>query len=226
MGVCGSCGMLINGRPRLACNTQVGELGSRLVIVAPLPNFNIIRDLVPDLVPMFEAHVRMQPFMIRGDARGAARADGGVRAVGGANWSTTSSSGTASSAAAAWPPAPPMRPIPAYSGPMPLAQAHRYNADTRDGGFEASKAVLAGHAGPWKCHFAGECSRACPKGVDPAQAIQLMKRDLVRDYLRCSEGAARRLWRPSPSASSACRTSRRPRRRPSRAVDVAQPTRP
>jgi succinate dehydrogenase / fumarate reductase iron-sulfur subunit len=44
--------------------------------------------------------------------------------------------------------------------------------------------VLAGEAGPWRCHFAGECSRVCPKGVDPARAIQLMKRELVLDYLR------------------------------------------
>jgi succinate dehydrogenase / fumarate reductase iron-sulfur subunit len=49
MGICGSCGMLVNGRPRLACNTQVGELRSDVVTVAPLPNFDIVKDLVPDL---------------------------------------------------------------------------------------------------------------------------------------------------------------------------------
>jgi ferredoxin len=73
---------------------------------------------------------------------------------------------------------------PRYSGPMPLTQAHRYNTDTRDDGFETRRTVLAGNAGPWRCHFAGECSRVCPKGVDPARAIQLMKRELVLDYLR------------------------------------------
>src|SRR5512146_1811674 len=54
MGVCGSCGMFINGRPRLGCNTQITELGTNLVTVAPLPNFTIIRDRVPDLRPMFD----------------------------------------------------------------------------------------------------------------------------------------------------------------------------
>jgi succinate dehydrogenase / fumarate reductase iron-sulfur subunit len=73
---------------------------------------------------------------------------------------------------------------PRYSGPMPLTQSHRYNADTRDDGFTARRTVLAGEAGPWRCHYAGECSRVCPKGVDPAKAIQLMKRELVLDYLR------------------------------------------
>jgi len=43
---------------------------------------------------------------------------------------------------------------------------------------------LSGERGPWKCHFAGECSQVCPKGVDPARAIQLMKRALVLDYLK------------------------------------------
>jgi Fe-S oxidoreductase len=66
---------------------------------------------------------------------------------------------------------------------MPLGQAHRYNADTRDGGFKVRKQALAGGQGPWRCHYAGECSRVCPKGVDPAKAIQLMKRELVLDYL-------------------------------------------
>jgi succinate dehydrogenase / fumarate reductase iron-sulfur subunit len=56
MGICGSCGMLINGRPRLACNTQISELDSDVVAVGPLPNFAIVKDLVPDLRPMFETH--------------------------------------------------------------------------------------------------------------------------------------------------------------------------
>ena len=45
MGVWGSCGMLINGKARLACNTQVTELGGDTVVVAPLPNFDIVRVL-------------------------------------------------------------------------------------------------------------------------------------------------------------------------------------
>jgi succinate dehydrogenase / fumarate reductase iron-sulfur subunit len=70
-----------------------------------------------------------------------------------------------------------------FSGPMPLGQAHRYNSDSRDGGFGARKKVLSGSDGPWRCHYAGECSRVCPKGVDPAKAIQLMKRQLMLDLI-------------------------------------------
>ena len=68
MGVCGSCGMLINGKAGLGCNTQISELGTSVVTVAPLANFPIIRDLVPDLRPLFDAHTALSPYIIRADS--------------------------------------------------------------------------------------------------------------------------------------------------------------
>jgi succinate dehydrogenase / fumarate reductase iron-sulfur subunit len=94
---------------------------------------------------------------------------------------------------------------PTYAGPMPLGQAHRYNTDSRDGGFAARKQVLAGDHGPWRCHYAAECSRVCPKGVDPAKAIQLMKRELVLDYLRLRKQRC-----PSKLATKPAGLTRRP----------------
>jgi succinate dehydrogenase / fumarate reductase iron-sulfur subunit len=84
---------------------------------------------------------------------------------------------------------------PQYAGPMPLGQAHRYNSDSRDAGFDRRRELLSGGRGPWRCHFAGECSQVCPKGVDPAKAIQLMKRELVSDLLH-----VRRRRPPAPVA--------------------------
>ncbi|MFI5167472.1 MAG: succinate dehydrogenase/fumarate reductase iron-sulfur subunit [Thermoanaerobaculales bacterium] len=182
MGVCGSCGMLINGRPRLACNTQITELESTSVVVAPLPNFDIVRDLVPELGPMFGSHQDLQPFLIRADVEEREHPTGEF--VQSAHeleeylqFTYCIKCGCCMAAC------PTFATDALYSGPMPLGQAHRYNADSRDGGFETRKQVLAGEAGPWRCHYAGECSRVCPKGVDPAKAIQLMKRELVFDYL-------------------------------------------
>jgi succinate dehydrogenase / fumarate reductase iron-sulfur subunit len=183
MGVCGSCGMLINGKARLACNTQVTELGGDTVVVAPLPNFDIVRDLVPELAPMFDSHRALLPHVIREDVQEREHPTGEF-------WQSAHEleqylqfsycikCGCCMAAC------PTFATDALYSGPMPLAQAHRYNSDTRDAGFAARKQVLAGEAGPWRCHYAGECSRVCPKGVDPAKAIQLMKRELVLDYLR------------------------------------------
>jgi len=183
MGVCGSCGMLINGKPRLACNTQIAELESDTVIVAPLPNFDIIRDLVPELTPMFDNHQALMPHVIREDVQ--EREHPTNEFVQSAHelekylqFTYCIKCGACMAAC------PTFATDSLYSGPMALGQAHRYNSDSRDGGFAARKLVLAGEAGPWRCHYAGECSRVCPKGVDPAKAIQLMKRDLVLDYLR------------------------------------------
>ena len=70
MGICGSCGMWIQGQPRLACNTQISELDSGTIEIAPLPNFEILRDLVPDLSPMFDSHAALLPFILRGNESG------------------------------------------------------------------------------------------------------------------------------------------------------------
>jgi succinate dehydrogenase / fumarate reductase iron-sulfur subunit len=183
MGVCGSCGMLINGSPRLACNTQISELGSATVAVAPLPNFAIVRDLVPDLTPMLETHRELMPFIIRSDEGEQEKPSGEFgqspeELEHYLQFSYCIKCGCCMAAC------PTVATDPVYAGPMPLGQAHRYNSDSRDGGFATRKEILRGEKGPWRCHFAGECSRVCPKGVDPAKAIQLMKRELVFDYLR------------------------------------------
>jgi succinate dehydrogenase / fumarate reductase iron-sulfur subunit len=183
MGICGSCGMFINGRPRLACNTQVSELGSSVVEVAPLPNFDILRDLVPDLRSMFDSHTAMSPYVIRPDVEEQENPTAEYRQTEKEmehylQFSYCIKCGCCMSAC------PTLATDDTYAGPMPLGQAQRYNNDNRDDGFAVRKETLSGESGPWRCHYAGECSRACPKGVDPAKAIQLLKRSLVLDYLR------------------------------------------
>ena len=67
MGICGSCGMLINNYPHLACHTQIEEFDSDTLTVKSLPNLPIIKDLVPELEPLFENHKSVKPFIIRHD---------------------------------------------------------------------------------------------------------------------------------------------------------------
>jgi fumarate reductase iron-sulfur subunit len=64
---------------------------------------------------------------------------------------------------------------PAFVGPAAIALAQRYNLDSRDEGTHKRLTVLNQPEGVWGCTFIGECSRACPKGVDPAGAIQQAK---------------------------------------------------
>jgi len=192
MAVCGSCAMLINGRPALACNTQIQEVAGRTLTLAPMPNFDVVRDLVPDLTRFFEKHRSVQPYLQREDQEELENPSGEYfqsleQLVNYLQFSYCIRCGLCVSAC------PTVATSDQYIGPMALAQAHRYNADSRDGGFRSRKTVVDSSSGVFSCHYAGECSNVCPKGVDPARAIQLLKRELVLDYLRL-----RRPRRPSP----------------------------
>jgi succinate dehydrogenase / fumarate reductase iron-sulfur subunit len=182
MGVCGSCGMLLNGHPTLACNTQILHIANSDLTVGPLPNFDIIRDLVPDLAPMFDKHRSASPFVIRQDAAEVNSPEGEYYQTPEEleeylQFTYCIKCGCCMAAC------PTLATDTRYMGPMPLAQAQRYNIDSRDDG-RSQRARTTGDAhGAFRCHYAGECSRACPKGVDPAKAIQHLKRRLVLDYL-------------------------------------------
>jgi succinate dehydrogenase / fumarate reductase iron-sulfur subunit len=182
MGICGSCGMLMNGRPGLACNTQILEICDTSLTVAPLPNFGIIRDLVPDLWTMLDKHRSVKPYIVRVD-------EGEINEPSGEfyqspeqlerflQFSFCIKCGCCMGAC------PTLATDLHYLGPMPLTAAQRYNTDSRDDGRQQRNEVTGGGSGAFRCHYAGECSRVCPKGVDPAKALQLLKRDLVLDYL-------------------------------------------
>jgi len=175
MAVCGSCGMFMNSFPRLACNTQIMELKSDVIDLKPLPNFDIIRDLVPDLSGLFEKHRRVKPYTLREDMAEVDNPTGEFfQSVDELNryiqFAYCIKCGLCMAAC------PTVATDRRYLGPQPLAQAYRYTADSRDEGLAQRKdAVLSPH-GAFRCHFAGACSEACPKGVDPAMGIQLLKR--------------------------------------------------
>ncbi len=183
MGVCGSCGMLLNGRPTLACNTQILHIADTDITIGPLPNFEIIRDLVPDLMSMFDKHRSIKPFVLRTDeaeindpAGEFYQSPEQLEAY--LQFSYCIKCGCCMAAC------PTLATDARYLGPMPLAAAQRFNEDSRDDGKRLRSKLTGAAQGAFRCHYAGECSRACPKGVDPARAIQHLKRQLVLDYLR------------------------------------------
>ena len=181
MGVCGSCGMVINGKPGLACNTQILDVSETALTVAPLPNFNIIRDLVPDLVPMFGVHQSIKPFIQREDADEMENPtmeffQTSHQLEEFLQFTYCIKCGCCMASC------PTMATDREYLGPMPLTQIYRYNIDSRDAAGDVRRNIAAESHGTFNCHYAGECSAACPKGVDPARAIQLMKKDLVLRY--------------------------------------------
>ena len=176
MGICGSCGMFINGLPRLACTNQILHLHSDRITVKPLPNFDIIRDLVPDLESLFSKHRAIKPYLIRKDIQEQDHPTGeyfqsGTELLNYIQFAYCIKCGLCLSAC------PASATSENYAGPQSLAQGWRYMADSRDEGATERAGEMFSPHGIYRCHFAGACSQVCPKGVDPAMAIQLAKKD-------------------------------------------------
>jgi len=178
MGICGSCGMLINHYPHLACHTQIEELKADTLEIRSLPNFDVIKDLVPHLVPLFEKHKSMKPYVTRPDLEETetltsefSQSPEELEAY--LQFTYCVKCGLCLAAC------PTSATDRFFVGPQALAQCYRYCADSRDGGERQRFPLVDTDHGIWNCHLAGACSEACPKGVDPALAIQLLKRMLV-----------------------------------------------
>ncbi len=182
MGVCGSCGMFVNDLPMLACQTQVLHLGTDVVTVAPLPNYPTVKDLVPDLEPLIQKHAAIKPFIIFTNQAEIDEPTGEFIQTPEERESISQFThcikcGLCLAAC------PTVATDPEFLGPQALAQAYRYSADNRDCGLKERLVAIDIFHGPYQCHMAGACSQACPKGVDPAFAIQLLKRTLVLDSI-------------------------------------------
>jgi succinate dehydrogenase / fumarate reductase iron-sulfur subunit len=180
MGICGSCGMLIDGEPRLACEIQITELGEGAVEVAPLPAFPVVRDLATDFTDFFAHHRTIKPFVVRRENGDLSPLEEELRVtpderLASFQFTMCIMCGLCDAAC------PVAATDPEFLGPQALAQAYRFAADTRDeAGSERARIVDTVH-GCWRCELAGSCSAVCPKGVDPALGVQLLKRRVLRD---------------------------------------------
>ena len=175
MASCGSCGMKINGIPKLACYTKISELETSTIECEPLSNFPIIRDLVTDFSQFFNHHKDMQPYLQAKDNLETDTNKGTFSFYQSPEdvdkylqFSYCIKCGLCNSAC------PTVGTDLKFPGPQALAQQYRYFADTRDESKNRLDIVDDRH-GIWRCHFAGSCSKVCPKGVDPALGIQLLR---------------------------------------------------
>lgn len=179
MATCGSCGMKINGIPRLACYTKISEIDENTITCEPLPNFPIIRDLVSDFSDFFEHHRAMEPFIHNqnADIVGKNNLTEFIQSPEDVEnylqFSYCIKCGLCYSAC------PSVGSDTKFPGPQALAQAYRYVADNRDDATRSRLNIVDSKHGIWRCHFAGSCSVVCPKGVDPALGIQLLRGHLL-----------------------------------------------
>jgi succinate dehydrogenase / fumarate reductase iron-sulfur subunit len=179
MGICGSCGMVVNGKPRLACETNVFALGGDHLTIGPMEAHPLLKDLVADLDDFFAKHASLDPWLIRVDREEQWAAEREYVQTRSQvdyylDFAHCIKCGLCVDAC------PVNNTNPGFVGPQALAQAYRYNCDSRDEGERRRLEAMDHMEGVWGCEFAGACSMVCPKGVDPALAIQLLKLDLMR----------------------------------------------
>ena len=179
MAICGSCGMMINGRPRLACETFLRDLAPGPVRVEALAHFPIERDLVVSVGGFVEKLESIKPYLIPRQPR---RLDQGEYPQTPAQLEVFEQYSACINCMLCYAACPQFGLDPEFAGPGILALLHRYNADSRDGGRDQRMAVLNAEQGVWSCTAVGYCSEVCPKQVDPANAVNQNKVNSAQDY--------------------------------------------
>ncbi|HET9569123.1 MAG TPA: succinate dehydrogenase/fumarate reductase iron-sulfur subunit [Vicinamibacterales bacterium] len=172
MGICGSCGMTVNGEPKLTCATFLDDYAPGPVRVEPLRNFPVIRDLVVDLGDFMQKLARVKPWIVRSVEKPLAAGEYLQTPEEMDEYKQFSMCINCMLCYAA---CPIYGLDPKFIGPAAIALAQRYNLDSRDEGAAERLEILSEHEGIWGCTFVGECTKVCPKNVNPAGAIQRYK---------------------------------------------------
>lgn len=175
-GVCGSDGMNINGKNRLACTTHIRSLAEPIVI-RPLPGLPVVRDLVVDMTQFYNQYDKAKPYLQNDYPPPAverlqtpeqrARLDGLYECILCACCSTACPSYW-------WNPDK-------YMGPAALLQAYRFIADSRDTHTEERLADLTDPYSLFRCRGIMNCADVCPKDLNPFKAINNIKEEMLED---------------------------------------------
>jgi len=182
MGVCGSCGMTVDGEPKLTCATRLeAPADGRPVRIEALRGFPIVRDLVVDIRSFLGKLKRSLPWIVRDEEKPVAAGEYLQTPAQLADYKQFS---MCINCLLCYSACPIHHLEPDFSGPAALALAQRYNLDSRDQGNALRMAELSQHSGIWGCTFVGECSEVCPKNVDPAGAIQRYKLAAAADWFQ------------------------------------------
>jgi fumarate reductase iron-sulfur subunit len=180
MAVCGSCGMMVDGEPKLTCAEPLSDYGDT-VEVAPLSNFPVIRDLVVDLDGFLDKFRSVRPWIIRAKERAAS--EGPLRQTP-EELEEFKQFSLCINCMLCYAACPVVANEPEFLGPAAIALGHRYNLDSRDEGATERNQIFRGEGSVFSCSFANECSEVCPKHVDPAAAVNQAKVGAVIDWAR------------------------------------------
>jgi fumarate reductase iron-sulfur subunit len=172
MAICGSCGFMLNGEPRLGCEHFVRDYVPGPLRIEPLENFAVERDLVVDLEPFMAKLAAVKPYLIP-EAGGSLDGPGNLQTP--EQMLAYHDFAMCINCLLCYSACPQVGLAADFLGPAAVTAAVRYNKDSRDFGEDDRLPVLDSEVGLWSCTFVGACSTVCPKGVDPAAAIQQAK---------------------------------------------------
>ena len=189
MAICGSCGMMIDGVPRLACRTFLRDFLPGPLRVEALEHFPIERDLVVDANDFMVKLESIKPYIVPGEPRTLAQGEYRQTPAELERYEQFSHCINCMLCYAA---CPQYGLDKGFLGPGVTALMHRYNSDTRDGAREERMQLAHTDEGVWGCTAVGYCSVVCPKQVDPANAVNQNKTASAVDWFtRFLPGAKR-----------------------------------
>lgn len=179
-GICGSCAMNISGGNTLACLKSINEAkdGDKVKIY-PLPHMNVIRDLVPDLTNLYEQHKSIRPWLEltpeqKANPRENLQSKEDRKKLNGLYECILCACCSTSCPSYWWSEGGSKD----YLGPAVLLQAYRWVADSRDSQrTERLRELSEGAFKLYKCHTIMNCTKSCPKHLNPAKAIGRLKKE-------------------------------------------------
>jgi len=197
VSMCGSCGMVINGRERLACKTVVADLKETEITIRPLNHFPVVKDLVVDMDPFFEKYKAALPFFDPAeetDEPAIIRPDSKERIDIGLSTECIACGCCVSSCSM-------VDYHDSYGGPAALNRAFTLIADSRDGLREERLARVLD--GCYHCRTELNCTEVCPKEISPTRAIKYLQKQACLDAFRRKEKerpATQTADKPQPEA--------------------------
>jgi succinate dehydrogenase / fumarate reductase iron-sulfur subunit len=176
-GVCGSDAMRVNGRNRLACTLLMKDLGSKITI-EPLMGYKVLKDLVVDMEPFFDAYKSIKPYLIADDAPSS-----GERLQSQIDRERYDDTTKCILCAACTTACPITWTNKDWVGPAAIVNAHRFIFDSRDQGAGERLRILNMQSGVWRCRTIFNCTEACPRGIQVTNAIEEVKRALLLEQV-------------------------------------------
>ncbi len=181
MGVCGSCGMLVNGQPQLTCAVFLRNYYPKPIRVEPLSYFPVERDLMINIDGFLDKLQSIKPWLIRDEEQSLE--DGEYLQTPG-ELARYNQYAMCINCMLCYSACPVVGAEEDFIGPAVIALAQRYNLDSRDQGAAQRNQALSADEGAWGCTFVGECTEVCPKNVDPAGAIQQAKITNMKEWYK------------------------------------------